>query len=75
MKIKYGPVPLVYPIPIALIGTLVKGNPDYTTIGDCGLMGIKPPLVHVSSYTESHINKSILENVVCPRKRRPQDHS
>ena len=62
MKIKYGPVPLVYPIPITLIGALVEGKPSYTTIGDCGLMGIKPPLVYVSSHIDHHINGGILEN-------------
>ena len=62
MKIKYGPVSLVYPIPITLVGALVEGKPNYTTIGDCGLMGIKPPLVYVSSHIDHHINSGILEN-------------
>lgn len=63
MRTKYGPVPLVYPIPITLVGALVEGKPNYTTIGDCGLMGVKPPLVYVSSHTDHHINKGILENM------------
>ncbi len=62
MKIKYGPVSLVYLIPITLVGALVEGKPNYTTIGDCGLMGIKPPLVYVSSHIDHHINSGILEN-------------
>lgn len=62
MKVKFGPVPLIYPIPVTLVGARIAGKPNYTTIGDCGLMGINPPLVFISSHREHHINKGILEN-------------
>jgi len=61
-KIKHGPIPLVYPIPITLVGAMVAGRPNYTTIGDCGLAGIKPPLVFVSSHRDHYINKGIIES-------------
>jgi flavin reductase (DIM6/NTAB) family NADH-FMN oxidoreductase RutF len=61
-KVKHGPIPLVYPIPITLVGAMVAGRPNYTTIGDCGLAGIRPPLVFVSSHRDHHINKGIIKN-------------
>jgi len=62
MKLKFGPVPLIYPIPVTLVGAKVAGKPNYTTIGDCGLTGINPPVVFISSHREHHINKGIMEN-------------
>ena len=62
MKIKYGAYPLVYPIPIILAGATVNGKPNYTTLGDCGVMGINPPLVYISSGADHYTNTGILEN-------------
>ncbi len=49
-----GPVPLIYPVPIALVGVLVEGKPNVTEVGDVGIMGIKPPYVFVSLGEKSH---------------------
>jgi flavin reductase (DIM6/NTAB) family NADH-FMN oxidoreductase RutF len=62
MKIKLGTVPLVYPIPIVLAGGNVGGRPNFATLGDCGVMGINPPLVYISSHREHYTNGGILEN-------------
>ncbi|UCC77818.1 MAG: flavin reductase family protein [Anaerolineales bacterium] len=62
MKVKLGSIPYVYPIPIVLAGANVHGKPNYTTVGDCGIMGITPPLVYVSSHREHYLNLGILEN-------------
>jgi flavin reductase (DIM6/NTAB) family NADH-FMN oxidoreductase RutF len=62
MKIKFGAVPLIYPIPIILAGANVHGKPNYETLGDCGLMGINPPLVYISSACTHYTNQGILEN-------------
>ncbi len=62
MKIKLGAVPLVYPIPIILAGADVQGRPNYATLGDCGIMGINPPLVYISSHRDHYTNAGILEN-------------
>lgn len=56
------PLPLIYPVPIVLAGALVDGVPNYVTIGDTGLMGIKPPLVFISSHVNHHTNVGILEH-------------
>ena len=62
MKMKCGPTPYIYPVPIVLAGSMVEGKPTFTTIGDVGLMGIKPPLVYISSHANHYLNQGILEN-------------
>jgi flavin reductase (DIM6/NTAB) family NADH-FMN oxidoreductase RutF len=62
MKAKLGALPLVYPIPIVLAGANVSGRPNFATLGDCGIMGINPPLVYVSSHRDHYTNEGILEN-------------
>jgi len=61
-KVKLGPSAYVYPIPIILCGANVHGRPNYATLGDCGLMGLNPPLVYVSSHRDHYTNAGILEN-------------
>ncbi|MFX0022490.1 MAG: flavin reductase family protein [Candidatus Hermodarchaeota archaeon] len=61
-KVKFGKVPLVYPIPIVLAGSLVDNQPNFETLGDVGIMGINPPLVYISSGQNHYTNKGILEH-------------
>jgi flavin reductase (DIM6/NTAB) family NADH-FMN oxidoreductase RutF len=58
-KQKLGPIPLVYPIPIALVGVMVEDHPNFTEVGDVGIMGIKPPYVFVSLGEKSHSKQGI----------------
>ena len=62
MKVTYGKSPIIYPIPIILAGANVNGRPNFATLGDCGLMGISPPLVFISSHKDHYSNIGILEN-------------
>ncbi len=62
MKVKIGSIPYIYPVPIVLVGANVNGKPNFETIGDVGLMGIKPPIVFVSSGADHYTNQGILEN-------------
>ncbi len=55
MKKKINTMPLVYPIPIVLIGTQKNGRNNFTTIGDVAIMGINPPLV-VISLLDTHLS-------------------
>ncbi|MFX1312922.1 MAG: flavin reductase family protein [Promethearchaeota archaeon] len=61
-KVKFGKVPLVYPIPIILAGALVNNQPNFETLGDVGIMGINPPLVYISSSQNHYTNQGILEH-------------
>jgi flavin reductase (DIM6/NTAB) family NADH-FMN oxidoreductase RutF len=60
MKVKLGTIPLIYPIPIVLAGAQVDGKPNYATIGDCGLMGINPPLVYISLHENHHTTTGVI---------------
>lgn len=62
MKEKLGALPLVYPIPIVLAGANVDGKPNYATLGDCGVMGINPPLLYVSLGERHYTTQGIVEN-------------
>jgi flavin reductase (DIM6/NTAB) family NADH-FMN oxidoreductase RutF len=62
MKVKLGKIPLVYPIPIVLVGANVQGRANFATLGDCGIMGINPPLVYVSLHREHYTTRGIEEN-------------
>ncbi|MFX1512030.1 MAG: flavin reductase family protein [Promethearchaeota archaeon] len=61
-KVKFGKIPLIYPIPIILTGAFVHNKPNFETIGDVGIMGINPPLVYISSHREHYTNQGILEH-------------
>ena len=56
-----GAVPYVYPVPIVLIGATVEGRANYATVGDCAIMGIRPPLVAVSLGESAFTTKGIQE--------------
>jgi len=58
-KIKLGAVPLVYPIPIVLVGATVDGVANFTEVGDCAVMGIHPALVTISLSATHHTTKGI----------------
>lgn len=60
MKKRLGPKALMYPIPIVLVGTLVDGQPNYTLVGDCALMGLRVPLVCISLAETHHATKGVL---------------
>jgi flavin reductase (DIM6/NTAB) family NADH-FMN oxidoreductase RutF len=61
-KVQFGRVPLVYPIPIVLAGANVRDRPNFALLGQCGVMGINPPLVYISSNREHYTNEGIMEN-------------
>jgi flavin reductase (DIM6/NTAB) family NADH-FMN oxidoreductase RutF len=62
MKVNLGAIPYIYPIPITLVGARVAGKPNFTTIGDVGLIGINPPVVSISSHIKHYTNQGILEH-------------
>ena len=59
MKISLGPVPLVYPVPIVLVGADVGGQPDFATVGDVAIMGIRPALVGISLAAGHHTTTGV----------------
>jgi len=61
LKVKLGAVPLVYPIPIVLVGSNVNGRANFAQVGDCAVMGIDPALVTVSLSAAHHTTSGIDE--------------
>jgi flavin reductase (DIM6/NTAB) family NADH-FMN oxidoreductase RutF len=62
MKTKLGPVQLLYPIPIVLVGAMVNGRPNFETIGQVAIMGVRPAFVCISSSRDHHTNAGIIEH-------------
>lgn len=62
MKRQLGPLSLVYPIPIVLVGVDVDGQANVTTVGDCSVMGLKPPLVAISLAETHHSTRGMRTN-------------
>jgi flavin reductase (DIM6/NTAB) family NADH-FMN oxidoreductase RutF len=61
-KVKMGAKPLIYPVPVILLGANVKGKPNYNTLGNFGSMSISPVVIYVSSAKRNYTNKGILQN-------------
>lgn len=62
MKIELGPTSYIYPIPVILAGANVDGKPNYELLGQCGVMGVRPPIVYISSGEDHYTNIGILRN-------------
>jgi len=52
----------VYPMPTVLAGALVDGRPNFTTLGNHGLMRVNPPTTYISIAKGHHTTKGILEH-------------
>ena len=55
-----GAVPYIYPVPIVMVGAVVDGKPNYATVGDCAIMGIKPATVVVSLAEGHHTTQGVV---------------
>ena len=62
MKRRVGSKMLVYPMPTVLAGALVDGRANFTTLGNHGLMRVKPPTTYISIYEGHHTTRGILEH-------------
>ncbi len=62
MKVKLGQVIPSYPMPVALVGAMVDGKPNFLTVAWFSMMGYKPPMLGavlgVSHYTNPGIRQS-----------------
>ena len=67
-KVKMGVKPLIYPVPVILLGANVDGKPNYNTLGNFGSMSISPAsfFIYVSSAKGNYTNKGILQNQFWP---------
>ncbi|HTX44099.1 MAG TPA: flavin reductase family protein [Methanocella sp.] len=61
-KITMGPRPLMYPMPVVLIGANVGGKPNYMAAAWCGIACMVPPMVAVAVNHARHTLQGIEEN-------------
>lgn len=63
-KVKFNKLPLVYPIPSVLIGTVINDKSNFATIGNCGIISVNPSVIYISIDKNHYTNKGIKENQV-----------
>ncbi len=64
MKRELKPFPLIHPTTIVLVGTMMNGKANFTTIGDIAVAGLNPPLVMISLHKNHQATSAIIENSV-----------
>lgn len=60
MKTKIGSVNLMYPMPVTIVGSVVKNKPTFTTISHVGIVDLQR--LSVSVRKEHYINEGITKN-------------
>ncbi len=55
-------IPLLHPVPIVLIGTTIKDQVNYTTIGDVAIAGMNPALIMISLHANHFTTEGLLEH-------------
>ena len=53
---------LRYPLPVTLVGAIVKGKPNFLTIGFFAILSHLPPIISVSLYKNHYSVRGIKEN-------------
>lgn len=64
LKIKFNKIPLIYPIPAILVGTVINGKPNFVTLGNYGIISVEPSVIYISMDKSHYTNKGIIENQV-----------
>jgi len=64
MKVKLGAMIPAYPMPVALVGALVDGKPNFLTAAWFSMLCYSPPMLGVALGHSHHTNKGIRENKV-----------
>lgn len=57
-----GPKTLLYPMPVVIVGTNVKGKPNFNTIAYCGVAQSQPPMISISMDKRRYTHIGIIEN-------------
>jgi flavin reductase (DIM6/NTAB) family NADH-FMN oxidoreductase RutF len=61
-KLKLDGNVFLYPMPVVLVGAVVRGKPNFMTVGWVSRVNFKPPMIAVSVNKAHHTPKGILEN-------------
>ena len=60
-KQKLGPQPLLYPLPVVLVGANVDGKANFQAVSWCGIVSYAPPIIAVGLNHERYTLKGLLE--------------
>lgn len=63
LEMKAGPLPILGGYPIIMIGTMVDGKPDFTTVAWTGVAASFPPSVTVALQHQRHSLKGVRRNM------------
>jgi flavin reductase (DIM6/NTAB) family NADH-FMN oxidoreductase RutF len=61
MKKACGPEMISFPLPVVIVGALVKGKPNFNAIAYCGVAQSKPPILAVSMDKKRYTYRGIVE--------------
>jgi flavin reductase (DIM6/NTAB) family NADH-FMN oxidoreductase RutF len=61
-KQKLGPQPLLYPLPVVLVGANVDGRANFQAVSWCGIASFSPPSVTIGLQSERYTLKGLLEH-------------
>jgi len=61
-KIKLGSKPMIYPMPVTLIGADVAGKPNFMTIAFIGIVNMNPAMVAMGANPSHFTCRGIVEN-------------
>ena len=59
MKREIAPACYLYPMPAALIGSMVDGKPNFCTIAFCGIVNLEPPTISAAMNRSHFTNRGI----------------
>jgi len=62
-KILMGPQPLLYPMPMLLVGANIDGKPNFMAVAWCGIANGEPPMVSISIRHRRHTLIGIRQNM------------
>ncbi len=57
-----GSKPMIYPMPVTLVGADVKGKPNFMTIAFIGVVNMNPAMVAMGANPSHHTSEGIVEN-------------
>ncbi len=61
-KTTFGPKPFMYPAPVLIVGAIVDGKPNFTTIAWGGVACSDPPMVSIALRAERYIHDGVIES-------------
>ncbi len=62
-KTPTGPQPLIYPLPIVLVGANVDDKPNFLAVGACGIANAEPPMISVAIRHNRYTDRGIRQNM------------